>query len=233
MPDDVMEVSIPDDMLTGRRRSSAPKPPKFCDVCGVELEDRRSNRCAEHKETKTVRERATSGASKRRGRAKGLSPDIADGLTSVAAKLLFLITLMYAWAMLRRNRVPDPDGNIAEQMAMTDDEATIVGRVLSRFFASSDVGKRLAPSIVQNEDLIDAAFVTYEWYKRNANIWDELESRGYIGQQAVPPERASMTMEGARRNGSTRPVEEDRGEEPGDGGPIYVPPSVQDIIGGV
>lgn len=174
--------------------------------------------------TTKAKERTTT----RRGRKRvgGLSSEVSEGLTSFAGKVLFLVTLILAWAQLRRARVPDPDGDIAETMAMSDDEAVAIGRPLARLFASTENGKRLAPVIVQNEDIIDAVFAGWEWYKRNRMVWDQLTEQGYTTAIPTQPETQAMryNAEGTT-NGSNGQATSDRIES----APEYVPPGPLDF----
>jgi len=151
---------------------------------------------------------------------KGVSHETAEGVNSFVSKVLFGITLFYAWWALRVRKVPDPRGEYADRMAFTDDESVIVGRVVSRALLSTEPGRRVAPHIAGNEDLIDAAFTMFDWYKRNAEIWDELGTKGYS-----PPK--PQVNGKVRRNGNSGEATEDRGESEIIG---YVPPSTIDII---
>lgn len=202
-----------------------------CDVCGKSVTSRGLTR---HMNSAHGGDDGSGGAERakrrlgtqRRGKkTKGLSAEVSEGLASLSGKLLILITMALAWSALRRANIPDPNGDIAESMAMTDDEAVAIGRVLSRVFASTAPGRRIAPKLVENEDVIDAAFAGWEWYQRNAKMWDELRgeaSPGYVAQQ-VPATGERMSNNGRHGQASERGSE---GEGYG-----YIPPSPIDIIG--
>lgn len=202
-----------------------------CDVCGKMVTSRGLTRHVNSAHPESPSASAPDKAKRRLGtgrtrKTKGLTAEVSDGLASLAGKILFLITLIMAWSALRRAQVPDPSGDLAESMAMTDDEATAIGRVLARIFARTAPGRRLAPVLVENEDVIDAAFAGWEWYQRNAKMWDELRGEanpGYVASQ-VP-----ATGGRSNSNGSNGQAEEHRRE--GEEGPGYVPPSVIDFLG--
>lgn len=195
-----------------------------CDVCGKMVSSRGMTRHvnAAHPDNASAKpQRRLAG--KRGKKVKGLSAEVSEGLASVAGKFLFLMTLIMAWSALRRANIPDPSGETAEHLAMTDDEATAIGRVLARIFASTAPGRRIAPAIVENEDLIDATFAGWEWYKRQRDFFDQLNP-----QQVQEP--ATAMRERSIHHGSNGQVATDRSEGEGAGVP-YIGPSVQDILG--
>lgn len=128
---------------------------KLCAKCGDVLDD---NRKTYHDQCKPEQ---TAPATRLRGKGKkGSKPTeaVTRGMNSITGKLLYLVTLFIAWSVLRGMGVPDQNGDIADQCAMSEDEAEAVGRPLTRLFLNTDRGRTLAPKMVDNEDLIDAAF---------------------------------------------------------------------------
>jgi hypothetical protein len=216
-------------------------PPKLCTSCGKELLDKRYNTC------ESCRPAAGSGrVTNNRVRTPGPKPSDKThrGMNSITGKMLGMITLAFAWSQLRRLGVPDTSGDIADTMAMTEDEALAIGKPLSRIFLASEPGKRLGPKMVENEDAIDAIFAVWDWYKRQTTILDQYRANS----PAVPstgedipaaPRRSrqsrSNTDERVSSNGSIGSVEQHQGESESaiwNGQPVgYVPPTDLDWAG--
>jgi hypothetical protein len=165
-------------------------------------------------------------AGSNRRRVRGLDHATSEGLTTLAGKLFFGLTLMWAWWALRRAKVPDPNGEIADSLAFTDDEAVSVGRPVARFFASTEPGRRLAPIIVENSDMLDAGFALFDWHRRTSKLWDEISSQGWA-QTQTPTQ--PTTTEVSR--GSDGQAPQNRNSGGGEGWDWYVPPSPVDVIG--
>ena len=234
------ELTVEIDEDFGKPKSKT--NPRLCATCGTELDDRRKTYCDDCKETQNVgRQSATTTTRPSGGRVtsrkgKGGRSKVTDatqrGMTSIVGKLLYLVTLLIAWSALRNVGVPDYNGDIADTMALTDDEAEMIGRPLSRIFLRTEGGRKMAPVLVENEDAIDAAFALWDWYRRMTTTMDQYH-REMIAPNAMdtPPPMRRTDERRNNSNGNTRQTEEDRSE--GEGGNVYgyVPPSPIDLIG--
>jgi hypothetical protein len=168
-----------------------------CKTCGKELSDGRASYCEEHRPSKGVETLRNKAPKRRSGKKNGVSAEVNDGMTDVTANILFILTLTYAYTALRGRGIPDPSGAVSEQMALTDDEAAAIGRPLARLFLSTEQGRKVAPSIVDNRDLIDAAFAAWDWFRRMNDVLDQYGTR-----QSVQTPRSND-------DGDTRPPQGD------------------------
>ena len=219
---------------------------KLCPVCNTELEDRRKkyhDECKPVGETSNTDTTLKSGGRARNKRPTKISDATQRGMNSIVGKLLYLITLWIAWNQLRGLGVPDQNGDIADSIAFTDDEAEVIGKPLTRIFLKTEQGRKLAPVLVDNEDAIDAIFAFYDWYKRSTTMLDEYRKQ-VIPTQATQVERMPRTTRqrnnrqetherSVSSNGHARQVEENRSEGQGEWvgtGSEFIPPSPQDVI---
>jgi hypothetical protein len=179
----------------------------FCKVCDAELDDKRKSYCADHQ---------PAPAERTRRKPKGkVTQNVEKGMTSIVAKLLFMFTLALAWSQLRARSIPDPNGDVAEEMAMTDEEAEIIGRPLTRMFLATSPGRNIAPTLVANEDLIDAAFAGWDWYKRQVTIIEKLTAEHSV-TPVTPLPIQQPRQKGRRRRGThTEPAARDRQQDQG------------------
>jgi hypothetical protein len=228
MADDVVVTVDPDFGRAKTQRS------RLCEACGGELEDRRKRFHDECKpepvRTSTLKQadgRPSGGRVRGKGKTK-VSDATQKGMVSITGKILYLLTLFLAWQMLRGVGVPDYTGDIADSMAMTDDEAEMIGRPLSRIFLRTEGGRKLAPVLVENEDGIDAAFALWDWYRRMVTTMDQYRREQIPSNQMDTP--PPIRRERGNGNGNTRPVEADREESEGVG-VGYIPPSPIDLLG--
>jgi hypothetical protein len=218
------EIEIPYDPSFGAKSATRSK---LCRACGGELEDSRKTY---HDECKP--ETASTSPVGKRVKSKARKPTEATqkGMTSVAGKVLYLLTLFIAWSALRGVGVIDPTGDIADECALTDDEAEAIGRPFARMFLTTEIGKKHAPAIVANEDLIDAVFALWDWYRRMTNTLDEYRSQGNVPHAVAdtPPPARFERRNGNGNNGQASP---DQSEGGGESTPVYVPPSPIDLLG--
>jgi hypothetical protein len=223
--EEVFVIDTADSPPPVKRRTKAPTG--TCRVCGIPLDDGRRAYCAEH-----VPERdAANSPIPRRKTKKTSTSGLAAGLTNFNAQILAAITLIVAWSQLRRAGVPDRLGNMADRMALTEDEAVAIARPLSRMFAGTDVGKKVGPALVGNEDILDAVFAGIDYYRRNQEIWDEL-ARNNPDTAVVRSINTKPTTERTPSNGSARQAAENqRTDEPGPIPSVYVGPTDADIVG--
>lgn len=139
-----------------------------CTVCGNATRSNRVKKCDDCKAGDAARS-STTPAVKRAPAVKvtkvggTITPTKAAGSF---AKLLILISVAWAWSAVKKYGIPDVDGSLAETLAFTDEEAADLARPLGRLsMSNSTTAKAIAP-IVENDDLIDAAFSLWEWRKR-------------------------------------------------------------------
>lgn len=154
---DVIEMTIPTDY----GRETVVDKGYYCEVCGDPLSDGRSTRCPQH------RKQAGNKPARRAGKTSTVTASKASG---TFAKLLVVITAMYAWAELRRKHIPDASGELAEELAMTDEEASAVAKPIARFAVSNSTTAKIIGPIVENDDIIDALFSLWEWQKRTQAV---------------------------------------------------------------
>lgn len=204
--------------------SLTPEPPAkraraktgSCKECGKELSDARAAWCPEHRPTGAARIRKATGR-KSKG---GVSAAVETGMSETVGKVLLILTLAYAYSALRTNGIPDPNGDIADAMALTDDEAVMIGRPLARLFMSTEQGRNIAPKIVDNRDLIDAMFAAWDWYSRTNKVLAQYKDSYSVH---TPMERT--------QNGTTGPVTSNEQDSGGNYG--YVPGAPQDYLADV
>lgn len=111
------------------------------------------------------------------GRSKKTASSASNSdLASSLGKLLAIITLVIAWAQLRARKIPDANGDIAERIAFSDEEAVAIARPLARTINSTNAGMRVGKQLVDNSDLIDAGFALAQWYKRMNETLDAAAS---------------------------------------------------------
>lgn len=157
----------------------------YCDKCGKEIvrqpgqKGRLPKFCDEHKGS-------SSKSVSKRVRSTGKVTD--QQATGTIAKLLVIITLVLMYGRIKRLRIPDASGELAEALAMTDEEAFEVARPLARFGNGNPVGARVIGPLVKNEDVIGAMFALYEYNRRTDQIFRSL-TQGEI--PANHPERNS------------------------------------------
>jgi hypothetical protein len=219
---------------------------RLCKTCGGELEDRRMTyhpECKPEPSTATASNATLKGVRGGRKRTTKVTDATHKGMTSITGKLLYLLTLYIAWSQLRGIGIPDPSGDIADSLAMTDEEAEVVGKPLARLFLQTEQGRRLAPKLVEHEDSIDAIFAIWNWYQRSTKTLDEYRAASGQVQAPMPApaprtrqprRRPGATLERSGSNAVTGQVEEDRTTVEGDGeafGHVYIPPAPQDLIG--
>lgn len=155
--DDEYVVQMPDTQTQG-----------YCEVCGEPASSPRGKRCAEH--PRQAAAHATTNVGKRTR--KGTKAPAAVGTVSARkaagsfSKLIIIISAVWAYTAVRRYGIPDLDGTLAEELAMTDEEAADIAKPLGRVVMSNSTAARIAGPIIDNDDLIDAAFALWEWNKR-------------------------------------------------------------------
>lgn len=222
--DETIQVVIPQSISPPAKRVKAATG--HCKQCGVELEDRRRAWCTDCRSQDTTTTTLKRPSKKSSVKVVGVTAQVTQGMNSISGKLLYILTLVFAWSQLRRLGVPDPNGDLADEMAMTDDEAEIIGRPLTRLFLQTEPGRRLAPKIVEHEDFIDAAFAAWDWYKRVTSTLDQ-----YNGHETKGSYNRPTTVQRST-NGKVRQITPNRGEGEGDETSLqYTPPSPFDLVG--
>jgi hypothetical protein len=147
-----------------------------CRVCGDEATGPNATYCAEHR---TRQPRATEGGtdsqpSQPTGTAKVLRPSRSGKGAPTAdewnnklfQKVVGAFTDVVASQLVRRYNLNDPTGEIADSLAMTNEEAGRVAKPIGRFMAGTALNKRIGRKVLDNSDLVDAAFAMYDWYDR-------------------------------------------------------------------
>ena len=169
----------------------------YCIQCGNPLDDGRKKLCNACKATKPVK---VTRPYNKKGHSSTAKQSLSTAKASQTfAKLLVIITAIFAWYFLRTKGIPDSNGDLAESLAMTDDEALPIARVLGRLIATNESAAKVVAPLVENEDLLDAAFAIWE-YTRRVNR---------IIEQMVPTEARVMQERG--NNVSNEAFEESRG----------------------
>lgn len=144
----------------------------YCAVCSKPLSDGRRRYCPEHSGSKKP---SNSPGKKRKTKWGSGGAEVTENrVSSTYGKLLIVLTLFLGTAKVRKLKVPDPDGSLAEELAMTDEEAYDIAKPLARFTTSSATGTRIVGPLVQNEDIVGAFFTLYLYNKR---VNDVLRSR--------------------------------------------------------
>ena len=138
----------------------------ICEQCGNVTRSARVKTCDDCKAAnKATSTSATTRAPKVKvGRVGGaVTPTKAAG---TFAKLLILISVIWAWSAIKRYGIPDVTGALAEELAFTDEEAADLAKPLGRLSMSNSATAKVVGPIVENDDLIDAGFALWEWRKR-------------------------------------------------------------------
>jgi hypothetical protein len=122
--------------------------------------------------TTSVAQRASSKvATPRKGSAAAFEKQAAGTF----AKLLVIITVGIAWGRIRRMGIPDPEGNLAEELSMLPEEAEPIAKVIARFTTSNATTAKIVKPLVENEDLVDAGFAIWEYNKRQSEILSQYQ----------------------------------------------------------
>lgn len=134
-----------------------------CKVCGKPARSLTSTVCDDHDGRKS---RSGSSSSRSTGR-RTTKPPTADELTNkVLAKLLVGITFLVAVRMVASRTLHDPDDAIAEELAMTNDEAKSITHPFARFIEPTPLNTKYGRHAVENIDVVDAGFAFWDWYSR-------------------------------------------------------------------
>lgn len=161
------------------------QPKGLCEICGNPTGDKRSKRCDDHPRTKASKKPVASRIV--------TSEKVTD--TSAArtiAKLLIVITLVLMYARIRRIGIPDPTGNLADELSLTEDEALEIAKPIARFANSTPMGSRLIGPVVRNEDLIGALFAIYEYNRRTEQLLESIQKGGAIPANQPPAPRRNV-----------------------------------------
>lgn len=126
------------------------------------------------------------------------------------AKLLVVMTLMIMYGRIRRLRIPDVSGELAERLALTDEEAFEIAKPIARLGNSTPMGARLIGPVTRNEDIIGAMFAVYEYNRRTNQILADLTRGGSVPAN-LPKENDSRVTSGQ--------VQSDRPDDGGGGIP--------------
>ncbi|MGH7239171.1 MAG: hypothetical protein ACREHG_03785 [Candidatus Saccharimonadales bacterium] len=138
----------------------------YCLLCATPLSDGRRKYCAE------CGPKRPATSAKRPSRSAPTGTITAGRASETFAKLIIIITAIYAYGVVRRRELPDPGGKLAEELAMTDAEALPIARVIGRMASSNThVAKAIGP-LVDNDDLIDAAFAMWDYTRRTHEVLD-------------------------------------------------------------
>jgi hypothetical protein len=165
--DGIITIDIPDEpMALSQSERQATKG--FCVICGEPTGDGRRKYCDEHKSASNSVK--VGPKSKSTSRTSKTASD--DQLAASFGKLLLILSLVLAWYQLRAKHVLDPNGDIADRIAMSDEEAVAIARPIARSFNATSTGMRVGKQIVDNSDLIDAGFAVVQWYKRMGETID-------------------------------------------------------------
>lgn len=195
--------------------SSSATGPGYCKVCGNEADGPRTTYCEDHRpapsgtkaQGKSLAQRNKSNSSAKPRNSASISDKKAAGSF---AKLFIIISAIWAWTALRRYGIPDLTGQLSEELAFTDEEAADIARPVGRFMMSNSTTARIVGPIVENDDLVDAAFAVWEWQKRvNATLAQ------YKGHQIQDNQRSTNNV--ATQQNEVSPVDSGR-FNPLDGG---------------
>lgn len=112
------------------------------------------------------------------------------------AKLIIIISAIWAYGAVRRYGIPDLDGSLSEELAMTNEEAADIARPIGRLAMSNSTAAKVISPIVENDDLIDAAFAIFEWQKRmNQTLAGYKPHRIQDNQRGVTQDESALTHE--------------------------------------
>lgn len=183
-PDEEMievELSIPE---PGTPSYDERQVKGHCVICGKATGDGRRKYCDEHQGAKKLPKATNRTGARKRGNSEKSATN--GELAGSLGKLLVIFTLILAWYQLRGRRIPDPNGDIAERIAFSDEESVAIARPLARVINTTDTGIRYGKTLVDNSDLVDATFAMWQWYKRMNETLDAV-SQG----RAMPIERSN------------------------------------------
>lgn len=198
-----------------------------CKDCGVDLDDKRKSRCDNCKATYEANNQSTPRSRASTTKSGRVSTSTQAKLNGITANVLGVMTLALCWSQLRRMHIPDPTGDIADQMSLTTEEAIAIGAPLTRLFLNTEPGKKLAPVIVNNEDVVTAIFALWDWYKRASTIIENATQQIVV----TPPRRQSPNARRRVRNNGQQVSESQAhsGDDGTAGLPPYIPPGIADI----
>lgn len=218
MTDTTTTVEVPADLFTGGTSDAARSWNGACRECGVPLQDRRKTLCENCKAS------MSTDRPKARKPRTASSKALESKLNGTTANLLATLTLFWAWSLLRKRGILDPHGEIATHMAFTNEEAVNIGRPLTRLFLKLEPGRKAAPHIVENEDMVDAIFSLIDWYKRNTTLLENYQ------QDRLPP---LLTRPGKRNKNGKPPRTNERNADTGESDrqfdSDYIPPGPNDF----
>ncbi len=137
--------------------------------------------------------------------------------TRIFSKGVLIVTSLVAAGAIRRYNINDPNDAIRDQLEATDDEAKSIARPIGRFVATTGFNKRMGRQVLDNSDLLDAAFSLYEWYDRVNKTLRTFATQTHLA--SVSPIR-----EGGNANVTTEPTTTNDGN-PGDF-PDFGPPPI-------
>lgn len=141
--------------------------PGYCLDCGEPLPNRQSKRCADCRGKTAVTPAKPKSTTKKTHTAARRTGTVTVAKASGSfAKLFIILSAIWAYAAVKRYGIPDLDGSLSEELAFTDEEAADIARPIGRFTMSNSTTAKIVGPIVENDDLIDAAFAIWEWQKR-------------------------------------------------------------------
>lgn len=150
--------------------------------------------------TRDARHAATTNVSKRAK--KSPSVRVSSGTVTASkaagsfAKLVIIISAIWAYAAVRRYGIPDVSGELAEKLAMTNEEAADIARPIGRLAMSNSTAAKVISPIVENDDLIDALFAIFEWQKRmNETLSQYRPHQIQDNQRQVRTDESALTHE--------------------------------------
>ncbi len=208
-----------------------------CRVCGQQASTASSTYCPEHKtrqsksqspgngEGQTVSPSGTQRVSRPRASGRG-APNADEWSSKVFTKVAIIITTLYASSMVSRMGINDPDEAIVDALSMTDDEARRVAKPIGRFIAGTDLNKRMGRKVLDNSDLLDAAFALYDWQQRSQAMLKQYQGTSPLA--VVSPIRPNTPPEDEATYGPVEQALEQPGiPNPGDfpnlSGAVFIP----------
>jgi hypothetical protein len=164
------------------------KTAKLCVVCGEPVPSGRGNRkyCEEHapEPGRSVAQSQKTTKAPSTGRSVSTSE---KAIGDTYAKLLILVSLIVIRVEIRRRNILDQGGGLADHLTFTDQEAAAFAAPIARFTHSNATATRIVGPLVQNNDLVVAAFAAYDYWNRVSAALDVARSNGAGNVRREPP----------------------------------------------
>lgn len=167
MTDDWETVDV--DLSTPAHNPATGNAQRTCSVCGETGHDARRHRGGGSATAKTGRTRSPN----RKG-----GPSAHDWTEKVYSKGLQAVAFLFVTQLIRSRNVSDPDDRVADHLSLTTAEATAIAAPFGRFTEGTSFSRKYGARIVDNTDMMDAAFAVIDWQRRVGKFLRETQPRG-------------------------------------------------------